>query len=498
MIITSKLAKNSEIGELFSKHPYYFAGHPQAEFDTVLVYLIYERFKGVQSKWATYFDAIGDLELVVDWTDHDLSQLQDPLLVYHIEELVHKIESKFSSLSEIFDEHSDIFPSGTILRQTFDWSYRVLQTRGVSTPELRLAPMLDFLNFSNHELYFEDFDTESLSQKSSILDKGIDYRDFSGNPVKGHGEETIRYKNRLERFMDKVQDKNVLRGYKAIWDVERLLNDFESSEDEEDLNIFEFREEDDEELEETEEEIEGKVPGEDFFVVSTDAYSGFKQGCQIFHQIKILTNRDWLLQYGIAFEDNWFESVYLLFWAGNLPRAGLISVEEIREKAYCKEFSAATLSDVTELIVLKAGILNIDLLKYYRKILNYSELKIKEPLLKVSPSDVDVELKIVEIASELLTGIDSKWTPLAQDLNLLHRSLPRRLKFAVTYRVGQKKIVAKQVSMLQQLRAILLNFKETGILENHLTGKTVKEVTQVYPLRKYLRSLWGNIKNSSN
>lgn len=478
-------------------HPYYFAGHPQADFDTLLVFLIYEKSKGAQSKWATYFDAIGDLELIVDWTEHDLIQLQDPLLVYHIEEQIQKIESKFQSLSEIFEEHSDIFPSGTILRQTFDWSFRVLSTRSTSYPDLRLVPMLDFLNFSNHELVFEDFELENLSQKSSIAEKGIDYRDFSGSPVKGHGEETPRYKNRLDRFLEKSSDKNILRGFRAIWDVEKLLVDFESSEDEEEVNIFDFREEEGEN-EESDEETEGKVPGEDYFVVSTDAYSGFKQGSQIFHQIKVLTNRDWLLQYCIALEDNWFESVYLLFWAGSLQKKGLITVEDIRAKVYCTELSAATLSDASELIILKAGILNIDLLKYYRKILNYSELQLKEPVLKVSPSSVEVELKVIEVVTELLNGLENKGCPLAQDLNLLHRNLPRRLKFAVIYRSGQKKIIMKQLSMLEQLRSILLAFKESGNLSNHLSGKTVKEVMQVYPLRKYLRSLWGNLKNSSN
>jgi hypothetical protein len=40
-----------------------------ADFDTLLVFLVYERAKGSQSRWAPYFEAIGDLEMIADWTE---------------------------------------------------------------------------------------------------------------------------------------------------------------------------------------------------------------------------------------------------------------------------------------------------------------------------------------------------------------------------------------------------------------------------------------------
>ena len=50
--------------------------------------------------------------------------------------------------------------------------------------------------------------------------------------------------------------------------------------------------------------------------------------------------------------------------------------------------------------------------------------------------------------------------------------------------------------MLILLRNILTKVKEGELLNKHLTEKTIKSIKIVYPLTKYLKSLWGNIKNS--
>jgi hypothetical protein len=489
LILSPKQAKSSEISEIFSSHPYHFAGHPEADFDILLVFLIYEKSKGPGSKWATYFEAISDLELLVDWSDHELSQLQDPHLVFSVEELNLKIEEKFKNLSEVFEEHSQVFPSGTLLRQTFDWSFRTLSTRAVVFGEIKLVPVADFMNFENRELVFEEFDADVLSQRAGVVEKDADFRDFLGSPVKGSGKEVVRYKSRLDRFL--LEKKEGFKGMKTVWELERALDDFESSDDEEEVFIVDFAD-DDEDVEE-----ENHVSG-DYLVISTDAYTGIKQGSQIFNQIKILSNRDWLLQYGISLENNWFESYYLFFWANNMGRVGPLSIQDIKEKSYKSDFPNASLSDVTELIILKSSILNLDLLKYFRKNLDYNSLNLTEPTLKVSPSNINVELSVVEAVLALLSELESKGTPVAQDLNLLHRNLPRRLKFAVIYRVGQKKILAKQNAMLHQLKAILMGLKEGGSIENHMAGKTLKEIKNIYPLRKYLRSLYANLKNEAS
>lgn len=507
LIITAKRAKSSEISSIFQSHPYYFSGHEDSEFDIVLVYLIYEKSKGPSSAWSSYFEAIGDLELLSDWSEHDLSQLNDPLLVFSVQELSSKIEEKFKLLSEVFEEHSDVFPSGTLLKQHFDWSYRVLLTRAFNYGELRLVPMADFMNFSNNSLVFEDFDKEALARKAGIIEKDSDYRDFLGNPVKGQGsvKETARYLNRIDRFLNDKADKSCFKGLKTVWELERLLVDYESSDDEEEVNIVQYYEEEEDNPEITESEADNAENnennenlGEDFLVVSTDEYSGVKQGAQITFQIRTLTNRDWLLNYAVSIENNWFESFYLLLWSSSLAsRLGPVPVEDLRSQSYKSEFPNATVTDVTDLVILKSSVLNLDLLKYFRKNLDYRGLSLQEPQLKVSPSDLDVELHIIEAVTSLLGDLEGKGPPVAQDLNLLHRNLPRRLKFAVIYRVGQKKIIARQIAMLQQLKHILISAKESGSLENHLNGKSLKEVSLVYGLRKYLRSLYGNLKNKS-
>jgi hypothetical protein len=402
------------------------------------------------------------------------------------------VAGKWNSLQEVFDEHPDVFPQGNSLREVFDWSYRVITTRGMYTEELSLIPMADFMNYANHELYFESKDQEIILLRVQHPDGEIDYRDFSGSPVKSQVPiENTRFQTRLDKFLARGTGKEALKGLNAIWEVEKLMGELESSDDEEELEIIEGKaEEEDEEEEEKKEEIGG-----DYIVVSTDSLSGFNQGAPILYQIRRLSDRDWLLQYGCCFEHNWFNSVYIMFWAPSYGRTGPIGLEDMQRKTYQTELSAAKLADVCELVALKEKRLNLEIFKYYRKTINYAELNLKEPGFKASPSSVDVELAIIEIIAALYGSIEEKMSPLAHDLNLLNRNLPKRMKYALLYRIGQKRILASQKKMLGVLKSILIKHKEGGDISKHLEEKTIKGVKQAYPLNQYLKSFWVNIKN---
>lgn len=499
LVISPSVAKKSLINNIFSAYPYFFSGHDNAEFDILLVFLVYEKSKNSSSKWHTYFEALGDLELLCDWSESDFQQLQDPLLVYHTREFAEKINKKFEELKEVFDEHSDLFPQGLSLKEYFDWSYRVLSTRAIELNELSLIPMGDFINVSNNELVYEYYDADVLNAKANHPDGNIDLRDFLGQSVKGQGIlESDRWTNRLEKFLKKKQGKEAVKNIGAIWEVNRLFLDLESSEDEEDIYIIEVKNEinDDEEVgDEENEEEKTEIQGDDYIIISTDPYTGVKQGSQILGQTKRMSNRDWLLQYGFCFENNYYDSFYLLFWTPSYGKTGLVTLQDIQEKTYQTELSAASLSLVAELICVKPHTLNLEVLKYYRKTLDYAKYNLQQPIFKASPTNIDTEIIIVEQALELFTSLESKLSPLSHDMNLMNRNLPKRLKYALLYRISQKKIIGSQKNYLALLRGVLIKSRENGI-EKHMGEKSVKNVKAMYPLMRYLKSLWVNIKKN--
>jgi hypothetical protein len=492
IIISPSVARKSEIGQIFSANPYWFTGHAYAEFDTLVVYLIYERHKGVASKWYSYFEAISDTELLCDWSEQDLFQLQDPLLLLHAKEFSNQIEKTWTSLQQIFQEHSDVFPEGQDLKDLYNWSWRVVSTRSFQHDELRLIPMADFINYSNAEVVYEDHDIEILTRNANHNSGPIDYREFLGHSIKGSGSmDDVRYKNRLDEYLNSNPAKESLKQINAIWEINKFLTDFESSEDEEDVYIVDLKSDEEDEAEAEEEDQE--INGQDYIVLHTGPKSPVKQGFQVFQQPRKLSNRDWLLQFGFCYENNKFDSYYLLFWSPSFNRNGLITIEEIENKVYQSDINAACLSDVTELIQLKDDKFNMEILKYYRKTLNYASAHLPEPALKASPSDLDVELYIIEKVLELYGKLEENKSPLSHDVNLLNRTLPKRLKYALVYRISQKKIINSQKNFLVLLRTILTKVKEGEKLEKHMTEKTIKSIKIVYPLMKYLKSLRGNM-----
>ena len=500
LIISPSFIKKSEIGSIILSNPYYFSGHPRAEFDILLVFLIYERHKGPSSKWNPYFEAISDTELLNDWTDPELFQLQDPFLTYSAKESLETIEKTWNSLSEVFEANSEIFPLGMNLRTIFDWAYRVVMTRAFYHDELRLIPMADFINFANYEIGFENHDADVLATYAKTNEKVIDYKEFLGSSVHTQGSmDDNRYKNRLDEYLKLSPDKQFLKSINAIWEVERLLEDFESSDDEEEIFVVSRKQQIDEsESDENDENPDDLIVGEDFVVLYTGAKNPVHKSSQIFQQIKKLSNRDLLLQYGFCLENNKFDSFYLLLWTGSFGKTGLVTVEEISQKSYKNEISSAEIGDVTELFVLKEDKLNIEIFKYFRKILDFSGFGLQSPSLKASPTDINVELVIIEKILELYTRIDEGKTPLSHDSNLLVRNLPKRMKYALIYRISQKRILNSQKNMLILLRSMLNKVKEGLDFNKHLTEKTIKSIKLVYPLRNYLKSLRGNLKYSKN
>lgn len=85
----------------------------------------------------------------------------------------------------------------------------------------------------------------------------MDYKDYSNSPHRGNGPMNNRtFKNRLFKYLDNTRDTSALQSISGIWEIERLLDGYNSSSDEEELRNEEEESEEEESEEDEEEEEE--------------------------------------------------------------------------------------------------------------------------------------------------------------------------------------------------------------------------------------------------
>ena len=105
LCISPRQADESEITDLFIRNPYLFSGHSDSDSYRLYVYLIYERLKLGDSFYHPYFQVIQDTSLLCDWTEEELSDLQDPNLVHEAREMRTEIAGIWTELKSVISPH---------------------------------------------------------------------------------------------------------------------------------------------------------------------------------------------------------------------------------------------------------------------------------------------------------------------------------------------------------------------------------------------------------
>jgi hypothetical protein len=221
-------------------------------------------------------------------------------------------------------------------------------TRAFAQGEGMLIPLADHLN---HEDVCVDYITLSLEflQTKSITGALLnDYKDFTGVSQNSNSlMKTRTHKNRLEKYLTWFDDEKIC-DMSAIWEIDQILTDLESSSDEEDP-ICKWTSEESSESVGDEFDLHFD-PTDKYFVMRTKDKGSFKAGQQIFNCYGRLSNFDMLLDYGFCIQPNRYDSVHLRLYKGKL-----IHISHITNKKKFKTFN------------LKNEQLNIQLLNYIRK-----------------------------------------------------------------------------------------------------------------------------------
>lgn len=429
VIITPQRARDSEIREILEKYPKFFKSHERSADFILWVYLVFEKTKGPNSFFHPYFNAVGNPEMLMDWTMPEKVELQDRFLLFEAKKQEKIALMYFNSILHVFEENSQWFHSGNLF-EDFLWAYRLVTTRAFSHGEGMVIPFADNLN---HEDVYVDYLTLSTGflekkKKEPVLEK--DYKDYSGfsheSPAIMHGRTHF---NRLEkRIREGLLE---LRHVNNVWDLEVQLKDYESSSDEEELitdlnepseeeneNSEEESEEDEDEEEKVEETMENK-----YFIMRTGSEGGFLQGNQVFNCYGRLNNTDMLLEYGFCLLPNRYDSVYVRVIHNQMLKtvnnSGKIEIPKL---------------DLQETTRLK-DYLKVYYLKYFKineKFLEYSRKVILTQHERFTPAG---ELKVLTQSKKIILELQNCFrTSLEQDEETLLTApaIPIRLYFALS------------------------------------------------------------------
>lgn len=319
VIICPQKAKSSEINEVLTTYPKLFKSHSRWADYILWVYILYEKLKGPASFFHPYFAAIGESEMLMDWSMSEKMELQDKFLVFESKKQEKTALFYYESLVEVFKAFPQFFPDND-LQKNFFWAYKMVTTRSFSHGEGMVIPLADNLNHEDVYVDYLTLSSEFLNRKAADeSEMSKDYRDFKGFAYRFNGKTKFRtHRNRLEKLVERMPDADF--GFlKHVWQVDELLSGFESSSDEEefvDESESEESEEEGEEEEEEEEEssveepvntnIEGK-----YFVMRTGAEGSYLKGTQVFNCYGRLNNTDLLNEYGFCLLPNRYDSLYV-------------------------------------------------------------------------------------------------------------------------------------------------------------------------------------------
>jgi len=151
--------RSPDLNELYDKHPEVFKKHYDAEYLKLIVFLWHERAKGEASFWKPYIDIINFTDLPFLWSDEELAEFQDAVLIANIKR--YRVEFEEEWLTVFWTLHRNkydhIIPGISDyskkdqFRIDYIWAFCGCVTRcfGWGLPCTLMAPFCDTINHHN-------------------------------------------------------------------------------------------------------------------------------------------------------------------------------------------------------------------------------------------------------------------------------------------------------------------------------------------------------------
>lgn len=288
LMLNIRYAEESEVAAVFQAHPEVYANSDlECEDIKIITYILGELKKGRDSFWYYLLTAMEkNVEVLCDWTREEMELLQDPELIRESEWKMDYIKTNWYQVEAVLQRYPALFAPEDLTFETFYWLWKSLSTRafGKYNPSCSLVPLADLVNHAYCHSYYiigDPDDSVGGAPDTCVLDTS--YQDSEAFPPppkfqdllpvskealsieEGKYEEMMAIAERIQAAIDKEEAEEVWGG---PWDV-----------DEEAEPVFSLR------------------------VGSKEAYEA---GSQLFLFYGHYSNRQLLLHYGFAMEENMF------------------------------------------------------------------------------------------------------------------------------------------------------------------------------------------------
>lgn len=113
ILLSTEKARNSEIAEIFRAHKEMFVEHADRDFYVILLYVLFEKSKGQESDWYTYFETSQVVYVPGAWDDDKIEKFACQELVMRIKIYKEAMNKEWLQLQNIIKSYTPkFFPEG--------------------------------------------------------------------------------------------------------------------------------------------------------------------------------------------------------------------------------------------------------------------------------------------------------------------------------------------------------------------------------------------------
>jgi hypothetical protein len=153
IMLSMKLANTIELENVYKAYPSLFSIPDRSHEDNrMIAYFVWEQSKEENSFWYKYFKSLPkDVETIIDWTDADLAELQDPDFEYDSKFRRERDNSGNTVLGNALKDYPELFKEEYLSLENLNWVWKILCTRsyGRCIPYNSLIPIADLFNHTN-------------------------------------------------------------------------------------------------------------------------------------------------------------------------------------------------------------------------------------------------------------------------------------------------------------------------------------------------------------
>lgn len=122
---------------------------------------------GSKSFWHPYFEVVADTDLPMEWTNAELTLLEDDKLMYQLLEAEDWVQEEFDFALDIVRQHKYLIKEELYTFEVYKRAFKLVKTRafGFSTPYLMIVPFADMFNHHCVDTHF-DFYNHRLASKA--------------------------------------------------------------------------------------------------------------------------------------------------------------------------------------------------------------------------------------------------------------------------------------------------------------------------------------------